>query len=163
MPKMYEITADYDRLSSMDMETDGDVEAFLSLMKELEGTFDQKAENYCKLIRNLEADAEAYKVEKYRLAKKQKSIENRVEEIKKYLQYEASKIIETGTSRKVGLFTLAIRNNPEKLEVIDEAYIPDIFKKVYTELDKEIIKESLKIGTDVPGARLVSGTSLRIS
>jgi len=163
MPKMYEITADYDRLSSMDMETDGDVEAFLSLMKELEGTFDQKAENYCKLIRNLEADAEAYKVEKDRLAKKQKSIENRVGEIKKYLQYEASKIIETGTSRKVGLFTLAIRNNPEKLEVIDEAYIPDIFKKVYTELDKEMIKESLKIGTDVPGARLVSGTSLRIS
>ena len=163
MPKMYEITADYDRLSNMDMETDGDVEAFLSLMKELEGTFDQKAENYCKLIRNLEADAEAYKVEKDRLAKKQKSIENRVEEIKKYLQYEASKIIETGTSRKVGLFTLAIRNNPEKLEVIDEAYIPDIFKKVYTELDKEMIKESLKIGTDVPGARLVSGTSLRIS
>jgi len=163
MPKMYEITADYDRLSSMDMETDGDVEAFLSLMKELEGTFDQKAENYCKLIRNLEADAEAYKVEKDRLAKKQKSIENRVDEIKKYLQYEASKIIETGTSRKVGLFTLAIRNNPEKLEVIDEAYIPDIFKKVYTELDKEMIKESLKIGTDVPGARLVSGTSLRIS
>jgi len=163
MPKMYEITADYDRLSNMDMETDGDVEAFLSLMKELEGTFDQKAENYCKLIRNLEADAEAYKVEKDRLAKKQKSIENRVDEIKKYLQYEASKIIETGTSRKVGLFTLAIRNNPEKLEVIDEAYIPDIFKKVYTELDKEMIKESLKIGTDVPGARLVSGTSLRIS
>ena len=163
MPKMYEITADYDRLSSMDMETDGDVEAFLSLMKELEGTFDQKAENYCKLIRNLEADAEAYKAEKDRLAKKQKSIENRVGEIKKYLQYEASKIIETGTSRKVGLFTLAIRNNPEKLEVIDEAYIPDIFKKVYTEIDKEMIKESLKIGTDVPGARLVRGTSLRIS
>jgi predicted nucleic acid-binding Zn-ribbon protein len=163
MPKMYEITADYDRLSSMDMETDGDVEAFLSLLKELEGTFDQKAENYCKLIRNLEADAEAYKVEKDRLAKKQKSIENRVEEIKKYLQYEASKIIETGTSRKVGLFTLAIRLNPEAVEVFSEEYLAERYYKVVRTLDTAFIKETLKSGVVVNGARLVRGTSLRIS
>ena len=163
MPKMYEITADYDRLSSMDMETDGDVEAFLSLLKELEGTFDQKAENYCKLIRNLEADAEAYKVEKDRLAKKQKSIENRVGEIKKYLKYEASKIIETGTGRKVGLFTLSIRNNPEMLDIYDGEKIPKEWYKQIWEMKAPEIKEALKNGEVIEGARLVRGTSLRIS
>ena len=43
--KLYEIMADYERLASMDMETEGDMTAFLDLLKTLEGTFDQKAQN----------------------------------------------------------------------------------------------------------------------
>lgn len=161
--KLYEIMADYERLASMDMETEGDMTAFLELLKTLEGTFDQKVENYCKLIRNLEADAEGYKVEKERLAKKQKTVDNRIAEIKKYLKYEAGKIIEVGSSRKVGNFTLAIRNNPESLEIANESLIPEGFFETKRVLKTQDIKELLKNGETVEGARLVRGTSLRIS
>ena len=161
--KLYEIMADYERLASMDMETEGDMTAFLDLLKTLEGTFDQKAENYCKLIRNLEADSEGYKVEKDRLAKKQKTVDNRIAEIKKYLQYEAGKIIEVGSSRKVGNFTIAIRNNPELLDLFDETRLPEVYRKTVVTADTAMIKEALKNGEEIEGARLVRGTSLRIS
>ena len=161
--KLYEIMADYERLAEMDMESDGDVSAFMELLRDLEGTFDQKAENYCRLIRNLEADAEGYKAEKDRLARKQKQVENRIGEIKKYLQYEASKIIEAGTSRKVGTFTLSIRNNPEALEIDEGAYIPPEYTDTIIEMNKAAIKEALKNGEVIEGFRLTRGTSLRIS
>ena len=161
--KLYEIMADYERLADMDMETEGDVSAFLELLRGVEGTFDQKAENYCKLIRNLEADAEGYKVEKDRLAKKQKQVENRIGEIKKYLQFEASKIIEAGASRKVGTFTLSIRNNPEALEVFDVSQLDEQYLKVEIAADTAKIKEALKNGAEIEGCRLTRGTSLRIS
>jgi hypothetical protein len=161
--KLYEIMADYEKLASMDMESDGDMEAFLELLKTLEGTFDQKAENYCKLIYNLSCEAEAFREEKERLGKKQKSLENRIESIKKYLKFEASKIIETGSSRKVGLFTIGIRSNPESLEVIDEDSIPDEYFETMVVLNKVKVKESLKNGEAVEGVQLTRGTSLRIS
>lgn len=161
--KLYEIMADYERLAEMDMDTDDDVSAFMELLHGVEGTFDQKAENYCKLIRNLESDADAFKVEKDRLAKKQKQVENRVNEIKKYLQFEASKIIVAGASRKVGTFTLSIRNNPEALEVVDESALTDEYLKVSIMPDTAKIKEALKNGETVEGCRLTRGTSLRIS
>jgi len=161
--KLYEIMQDYEKLASMDMETEGDQEAFLSLLKDLEGTFDQKAENYCKLIKNLEADAEGFKVEKDRLAKKQKTVENRVAQIKQYLQYEAGKIIEAGYSRKVGLFTLSMRLNPEALDIIDEDSIPDKYFKTMDVLQTADIKQALKNGEIIAGVQLTRGTSLRIS
>jgi len=164
--KLYEIMADYDRLAEMDMETEGDTTAFLELMRTLEGSFDQKAENYCKLIRNLEADAEGFKAEKDRLEKKQKTNENRIFEIKKYLKYEAGKIIETGYSRKVGLFTIAIRNNPEALEITNKYEVPKKYIRFTPPelvIDNELLKTDLKNGEIIEGARLVRGTSLRIS
>lgn len=161
--KLYEITADYDRLCEMDMETDGDVSAFLELLKTIEGNFDQKAENYCKLIKNLEAEAEGFKAEKLRLFKKQKAIENRIDAIIKYLKYESGKIIEVGSSRKVGLFTLRIQNNQEALEIENEFLIPSRYKVKTYEIKYEMVKDDLKKGKIIPGAKLVRGTSLRIS
>ena len=161
--KLYEIMADYEKLASMDMESDGDTEAFLELLKTLEGTFDQKAENYCKLIYNLSCEAEAFREEKERLGKKQKALENRAENIKKYLKYEAGKIIETGAIRKVGLFTIGIRLNPESLEVIDEESIPDEYFETLIVLNKDKVKDSLKNGEIIEGVQLTRGTSLRIS
>jgi len=161
--KLYEIMADYERLASMDMESEGDQTAFLELLRTLEGTFDNKAENYCKLIRNLEADAEGFKAEKDRLAKKQNAVDNRVSEIKKYLQYEAGKIIEAGASRKVGLFTISMRLNPEALEIVNEDEIPESFYKTERVLENSKLKDALKNGEIIEGARLVRGTSLRIS
>lgn len=161
--KLYEIMADYEKLASMDMESEGDQSAFLELLRTLEGTFDQKAENYCRLIRNLEADAEGFKVEKDRLAKKQKTIENRIAEIKKYLKYESGKIIEVGASRKVGLFNISIRQNPEALEVDSQESIPDIYFENIRVLVQGKLKDALKNGEIIEGAKLVRETSLRIS
>ena len=55
------------------------------------------------------------------------------------------------------LTTVKIRNNPPKVDILDELAIPSEYKKisVLEEIDKKSISEALKSGKDVSGARLI--------
>ena len=60
MSKLYEISSAWDKLMSMDMETDEDQRAFIELLNELQGSFDEKAEAYCKVLRNIESEVDGF-------------------------------------------------------------------------------------------------------
>ena len=63
------------------------------------------------------------------------------------------------------LGTLTIAKNPVSVEIYDETLIADEYKKekVTVSIDKTAIKNAIKNGKDVQGARLVEDkTSLRI-
>ena len=163
MIKLYEIMKQYEDLATFDMDTDEDVTAFRQLLSVVEGTFDEKAENYCKVIQSLEAESEAFKLEAEKLLKKEKSLNNRAKVMKEYLQFEASKIIEVGDKRKVGLFTLSMRQNPESLELFNPSLVPEKYKKMVEVIQNADIKKALQDGETIDGARLTRGTSFRIS
>jgi len=62
-------------------------------------------------------------------------------------------------------FVVSIAQNPEAVTVDDEDAIPrDYFKEIPASfvLDKVLLKQAIKDGYTVPGARLTRGTSLRI-
>ena len=82
--KLYEISDVMLSLADVDDETI-DVSAELSA---LQMQFADKAQNIAGLIRNLEAERTAVSDEANRLQSKAKSLENRIDQVKAYLQSE---------------------------------------------------------------------------
>ena len=160
MAKLYEISESFNTLVDFDMSTDDDVKAFSALMNEVQGEFEDKAENICKLIRNLQSEAEAFKVEKQRLEKKQKALENKADALKAYLEYNARQFLQQGEKRKVGLFTLFFRKTPGRLVYDDEALIPvEFFKR---SVDVAALKDAVRAGKVIDGVRIETGDTLMI-
>lgn len=160
MAKLYEIAESFNTLVDFEMTTDEDVKAFTALMNEVQGEFEDKAENICKLIRNLQSEAEAFKVEKQRLEKKQKALENKADALKAYLEYNARQFLQQGEKRKVGLFTLFFRKTPGRLVYDDEALIPvEFFKR---SVDVAALKDAVRAGKVIDGVRIETGDTLMI-
>lgn len=59
---------------------------------------------------------------------------------------------------------VVFRKNPPKVDVISEDMVPDDYKKItmIEAIDKKLISEALKKGTEVPGCRLTQGRTLTI-
>lgn len=68
--------------------------------------------------------------------------------------------------RKVdfGTCSATYRKNPPRVEIIDEAKIPDLYKKEETviKIDKTKIKDFLKAGNELEGATLIQEEKLKI-
>lgn len=61
------------------------------------------------------------------------------------------------------LFEVRIQKNPPAVEVFDEQMIPSMFWRTPDPvLDKALLKEHMKAGEEIPGARLIQGESLRV-
>ena len=83
--KLYELTNELQDLIEM-LEEDPENEAIKETIATLLLDLDDKAEDYVRVIRQLEADAEAAKAEKLRLAKKQSAAENAAKRMRDYLK-----------------------------------------------------------------------------
>ena len=123
----------------------------------------EKGKNVAAVFRNLESDAKQIKEAEQQLAERRKAIEKRAESLKNYLKTN----MEVAGIQKIECpwFVVSIANNPEAVTVDDETLIPrDYFKEIPASyvLDKNLCKQALKDGYEVPGARLTRGTSLRI-
>lgn len=123
-----------------------------------------KIEDYGFVIRNMEAFADAMKVEEKRMADRRKAHENKVERIKEWLltNMQACQI----TKIECPAFTIALRNNPPKVVIDNEGSIPcELF--TYPEApppspNKKAIADALKSGQEVAGAHLEQGVRIEI-
>jgi hypothetical protein len=123
-----------------------------------------KAENYAKIIRELEGTVEIIKAEKKRLSDKQSKLEANVKKLKDNLQ-EA--MITTGKTKfKTDLFSFSIQKNGGALPVIvdvDTADLPDELVLIAEKPDLKAIGEYLKTHPDTKYAHYGDrGESLRI-
>ncbi len=164
MANIYELTQDYLRLLEMAEDPELDPEVIADTFEGIEGELEIKAENYAKVMKNLEGDIAALKAEEERLAKKRKAIENNIKRMKGTLQ-EAMEL--TGKTKfKTELFGFSIQKNAPSV-VIDAADIRDIpedyLKFKEPEVDKTAIKNAINAGVDFEGlAHLEVSQSLRI-
>ena len=164
MANIYEITQDYLRIMEMASEPELDPEMIADTFEAIDGELEIKAENYAKVMKNLEGDIAALKAEEERLSKKRKAIENNIKRIKLALQ-EAMEI--TGKTKfKTELFSFGIQKNAPSV-VIDAADIRDIpeeyLKFKEPEIDKTAIKNAINAGVNFEGlAHLEVSQSLRI-
>ena len=164
MANIYELTQDYLRLLEMAEDPELDPEVIADTFEGIEGELEIKAENYAKVMKNLEGDIAALKAEEERLAKKRKAIENNIKRMKGTLQ-EAMEL--TGKTKfKTDLFSFGIQKNAPSV-VIDAADIRDIpedyLKFKEPEVDKTAIKNAINAGVNFEGlAHLEVSQSLRI-
>ena len=79
---LYELSIAFQEVQNMDLDPD----VMKDTLDSISGTFENKAENMAKLIRNLESDRLAYKEEEDRLKTKRQAVENKLEWLKTYLR-----------------------------------------------------------------------------
>ena len=164
MSSIYELTQDYLQILSMLEDPELNPQTLADTMEGIEGEFEIKAENYAKVMKNLEGDILAIKTEIDRLTAKKKALENNIKNMKSTLQ---TAMETTGKTKfKTELFSFNIQKSAPSV-VIDEQYIeniPDKYLKYKDpEIDKIAIKDAIQKGEDLGGiAHLEIKNSLRI-
>ncbi len=160
MATLYEIAWMYRQVLDMEPESDDEFGAMMTALDELQGELTEKADNIVKYIRNLSAEADVLKAEEAALYKKRKAAENKAERLKAYL---AAQMTLCGLKElKAGLFKLRFQPTPPAISIIDEAAIPEQYRKVKIEIDRLAIRDALKAGEEVPGIEVQRGETLVI-
>ena len=151
---------DLQKLQDMDL----DEQTFADTLESLSGDLEVKATNVAMFVRNLEASAESIKSAEKQMAERRKAIESKAERIRNYLKENMAR---TGISKiDCPYFALSLRNSPPAVEIINADEIPaqyfDIPEPPAPVLNKNRLKDDLKNGVIVEGARLTQGSYLQI-
>lgn len=151
---------DLQKLQDMDL----DEQTFADTLESLSGDLEVKATNVAMFVRNLEASAESIKAAEKQMAERRKAIESKAERIRNYLKDNMAR---TGITKiDCPYFALSLRNSPPAIEVINADEIPaqyfDIPEPPAPVLNKNRLKDDLKNGVIVEGARLTQGSYLQI-
>ena len=159
--KLYEIKEQIQLLDRFIEQNELDKEDFKEAFNQIEGTLEEKAEGYVKYMRNLSAEAEAFKVEADRMSDKARTLKNHADRIKNTLD-ETLRELDI-KELKAGLFNLKYQKNPPSVNILDMELIPENYKLLQEiKLDKKAILQDIKAGQEVAGAELTQGESLRI-
>lgn len=127
----------------------------------LEDSYSDKVENIGKLIQSLRATADALDTESARLKARATSIKRKVDWLKSYV---VDSMRELGREKiEGGVLVVSLTRN-QRVELSDFEPIPDRFVTIVEDrkIDKAGIRQALKDGEDVPGARLVDTHSIKI-
>ena len=161
---IYQITNDYLQLMQMMEDPELDPQTLADTMEGIEGELEDKADNYARVMKNMEADLNGIKAEIERLSTRKKTIENNIKRMKEALQFSMET---TGKTKfKTELFSFGIRKNAPAV-IMDEPYIenvPERFLK-YSDptINRSAIKEAIQNGEDLEGlAHLEQSSSLSI-
>lgn len=161
MAKLYELTEHYNNLLELINNEEVPKELIEKALSEVNEEFEVKAENIAKLIKSLEVDVNGYKEEEKRMSTQRKYLENKISNLKEYLDGSMKALDKQKIKGKV--FTLAIQKNPPSVEIlnlecIDNKYLIPQDPTV----DKKAILEDLKNNIEVTGATIKQTESLRI-
>ena len=119
-----------------------------------------KLEDYCKVIRQFEADAEAFKAEKERFVAKQKRAENAVLRLKGAVK---AYMTATGkTKEQCGVFDVKVSQS-KAVNILDEAAIPEAYRVPQPDkIDKAGLRKALMAGEAITGAELTVNENISI-
>ena len=157
---LYELTGQFLQVNEMAANGEIDEETMQGTLESIECEIEVKAENYAKVIRNLESDAEMLKKEEERLYERRKTIENNIKRIKTNL--ENCMIAVDKKKFKTDLFSFNIQKNAPALIIDNKNSIPAEYliqqePKVDTVNLKKYLKEN-----KADFAHLEQSESLRI-
>ena len=121
---------------------------------------EEKLESYCKVIRQLEADAEMLEAEKERIEKKKKTVDASIVRMKKAVMdfMKAS----GSTKSTAGTFTVALSTS-KAVNILDESKVPVRFLvEQAPKIDKSSIRAELMSGAEIEGCELQINEGVRI-
>ncbi len=161
--KLYELTGSFNEIFNLLNDDEVDLQVLEDTLQSIEGAMEVKAGGYIKIIKSLEAMANGYSTEAKRLAERAKVTENRIKWLKESLLLAMEATAKDNIFTDVG--TVRRQKSPASVKVIDQNAIPNNFW--YTpvpapQLDKNLIKEVIKAGIDIPGVEIRQGYHIRI-
>lgn len=157
---LYELTGAYLDIQKAVYDPDFDQESAEAALADITDALEDKADNYARIIRQLDADADAIAEEIRRLTARKAMLDNRRDWIKTNLQMAMTA---TGKTKfKTPFFSFGIQKNPPSV-VLDGPEIPEEYLVPQDpKVDKKAIGARLKTGEVLPFAHLEQSESLRI-
>jgi hypothetical protein len=156
MATLYELTGQFLDIYNLELDEETKLDTLDSI--DWQTDYEEKVENYIKVMKNLEADVEARKNEIKRLTELNKADEKKKEHLKETL---STSMALTGHERvDTTLFKVSFRKS-QAVEV-DELVLPESYKVATWKPDKKRLKEDLKNGLEIVGANLVERKNLSI-
>ena len=145
-PSLYELTNDLQALLDFGF-TEEDEEVFLDTLDVLMDSIQDKADGYCAVIDRFNGNIDMIKAEEERLKVRREIIEKRVQTMKNALK----EVLEI----KTAFHTIKLAGNGGKqpMEVVEDK-VPDSFKRVVLETDKDKIRKALEAGEQLDFAEL---------
>lgn len=156
MPTLYELTGQFLDIYNLELDEETKLDTLDSI--DWNSDYENKVENYIKVIKNIESDIEARKNEIKRLTELNKADEKKKDHLKETL---STSMVLTGYERvDTPLFKVSFRKS-QAVEV-DELVLPESYKVATWKPDKKRLKEDLKNGLEIIGASLVERKNLSI-
>lgn len=145
--KLYELTEQWEDVFNMMEDGETDEQVIFDTLESIEGEIEDKADNYAKMIRNLQASVDVLKAEEERLYQRRKSTENHIQRLKDNLQANLEFIGKT--KFKTDLFSFSVAKNGGKqplsitdnLDEIPGKYLIPQPPKVNNDAVRELLKE----------------------
>lgn len=157
---LFELTENYVKFFTEFENADEITDEMQEMANNLNVEIEEKCDNYAKMIKNLEADVEAFKNQEKIFNEKRKSAENKVKWLKQNLQ--ASMELQGRKKVKTDLFSFNIQKNAPSLEIRDENNIDDSYYVIERKLNKRELLNDIKEGLIVDGVEIKQTESLRI-
>ena len=161
---LYELTGARLSLQSRLETLNFDEETILDTLEANDTELAQKVIDYVYVIRNRQALADAMQSEIDRMTARRNSEVKRIEAIEAWL---LQNMIGCNFLKvECVAFTIAVQNNPPKVDVLNEDLIPADYwrtpepKPLVATPDKRLILQALKDGHDVPGCAIVNTSRL---
>lgn len=161
MSNIYQLANNYETVLNMLHNEEIDEQMIFDTLESIDGEIEDKADNYAKIIKELESKQKARKEEAERLTDSAKVFENRVKALKNNL-FNVMK--ETGKTKfATNLFSFNIAKNGGKQALTIDGEVPKEYTKTIIENDTDKIRKALENGENLPFAHLeLRGESLRI-
>lgn len=163
MASLYELSAEYAGFLDAYANAQNEDEAaeILQSLVDIHGELTEKAENYVKVIKNVQSDVDGCKAEAKRLTKKATAGENLIERLKNAM-LDAMKLTgQTEIPTSIGKWR--IQNNPWSCEVVDIDKVPMQYHiKQEDKIDKAgLLKQFALTGEVVDGCEFVQKQGIR--
>lgn len=152
MATLYEINEQIAGLVDPETGEIADFEAFEKLNLDL----DTKIKNIALWIVNLRSDAEQLEEQEKKFRDRKTAAKNKAESLKSLLDGFLS-----GEKRSFPEVVISYRKS-EQVTVDDDAKLDDRFLRIKTEIDKTALKDALKHGESIEGARLEVKNNIQI-
>ena len=163
MATLYELSEGYAQMMSMydQAETAEEREDLLELLAGAEGDITEKAEQYARVMRNKQAEADGLKAEADRLTAKRRAAEAVVERLKEAI---ATAMMTVG-AKEIGttIGKWRIQENPWSCEVLDADAVPEEWHiKVEDKIDRAgLVKHFKMTGEIMPGVEMKRSAGVR--
>lgn len=155
--RLYDMTEQY--LDLLEMAQDGGEGVdYAAMLDGMEGAIGEKLEGYCKVIKTMEAEAEALKAEALRLSQRKTSLDNQVTRMKEAMK---TGMMRVGMDKHKGiLFSVSITKPRDRVEVTNIQAVPsEYIKQAEPSVDKKAVMDAIKAGATVHGVSIVQGES----
>lgn len=140
---LYDLTGNFLALQEMMMDPDIDQEMIQDTLEAMDGDYEEKLENYGKIITNLSVLATGIDEEEKRLKAKKKTINNQIDRLKKNIK--ESMIALDKKKIKTELYSYTIRDGVPSVVIDDTDKVPTEFRTPQPDkIDMDGIKRLLK-------------------